>query len=88
MPVISMFFGIRIYIYFEEGGQHKLPHVHAIYDGYNLAVDFDGNVLAGSLPRKQQAMVVAWILMHQEELRANFELIKDGQEPFRIDPLK
>ncbi len=80
MPVISMFFGIRIYI--DDG------HVHAIYDGYEMAVDFDGNILARSLPRKQQAMVVAWILMHQEELRANFELIKDGQEPFRIDSFK
>ena len=88
MPVISMFFGIRIYIYLEEGGQHKVPHVQAIYDGYEMAIDFAGNVLAGSLPRKQQAMVVAWVLMHEEELRANYELMKDNQPPFRIEPLK
>ena len=86
MPIISMFFGIRIYL--EEGGQHKVPHVHAIYDGYEMAVDCAGNVLAGSLPRKQQAMVIAWVLMHDEELRANCELLKDNQAPFRIDPLK
>lgn len=88
MPIISMFFGIRIYIYLELGGQHHSPHVPAIYGEHEAAIDFEGNVLAGGLPRKQQAMVVAWVLMHQEELRADFELIKDGQAPFRIDPLK
>ena len=88
MPIISMFFGIRIYIYLEEGGQHNVPHVHAIYGEYEMAIDFNGNILAGSLPRKQQAMVVAWVLMHDEELRANCELLKDNQAPFRIDPLK
>lgn len=86
MPIISMFFGIRIYL--EDSGQHKVPHVHAIYDDHEMAVDFAGNVLEGSLPRKQQAMVIAWVLMHDEELRANCELLKDNQAPFRIDPLK
>ena len=64
MPIISMFFGIRIYIYLERGGQHNVPHIYAIYDEYEAAIDFDGNVLEGSLPRKQLAMVVAWVLMH------------------------
>lgn len=88
MPIISMFYGIKIYIYLEEGGQHNRPHVHAIYGEHQMAIDFEGNIISGSLPRKKQAMVVAWTMMHEEELRANYELIKDNQAPFRIDPLR
>lgn len=31
MPALSMFFGIIIYMYREQGGQHNIPHIHAEY---------------------------------------------------------
>ena len=37
---------------------------------------------------KKQALVIAWVMMHEEELKANYELMLDGQMPFRIEPLK
>lgn len=43
MPVISMFYGIRIYIYVERGGKHNVPHIHAFYGEDAISVDFDGN---------------------------------------------
>ena len=88
MPVISMFYGIKIYIYVEKSGKHKVPHIHAFYGEDAISVDFDGNVLDGNLPRKKQAMVIAWVMMHEEELKANYELMLDGQTPFRIEPLR
>lgn len=88
MPIISMFDGIKIYIYLEESTKHNKPHIHAIYGEYEMAVDFEGNILSGSLPRKKQAMVIAWTMMHEDELRANYDLLKDNQAPFRIDPLR
>lgn len=88
MPIISMFDGIKIYIYVERDGKHNTPHIHAYYGESSLVVDFDGNIIEGQLPRKKQAMVVAWVMMHEEELRANYELMLDGQTPFRIDPLR
>ena len=88
MPVISMFYGIKIYIYAERGEKHKMPHIHAFCGEDEMSVDFEGNILDGSLPRKKQAMVVAWVMMHEEELRANYELMLEGQTPFRIDPLR
>lgn len=51
-------------------------------------LDFEGNVLEGSLPRKKQAMLVAWTMMHEDELRANYDLMLEGQLPFRIEPLR
>jgi hypothetical protein len=31
MPVISMFYGIIIFMYFFDNKQHKLPHIHVKY---------------------------------------------------------
>jgi len=33
MPTISMFYGIIIYLYFFDDERHKLPHIHAKYQG-------------------------------------------------------
>ena len=29
MPVISMFYGVIVLMYFFDNKQHKLPHIHA-----------------------------------------------------------
>ena len=88
MPIICMFDGIKIYIYVERNERHSVPHLHAYYAEHSIVVDFEGNVLEGSLPRKKQAMLVAWTMMHEDELRANYDLLLEGQLPFRIDPLR
>lgn len=88
MPIICMFGGIKIYIYVERNERHSVPHLHAYYAEHSIVVDFEGNVLEGSLPRKKQAMLVAWTMMHEDELRANYDLMLEGQLPFRIDPLR
>ncbi len=33
MPTISMFYGIVICLYFFDDERHKLPHIHAKYQG-------------------------------------------------------
>lgn len=85
MPSISMFFGIVIYMYADD---HNPPHVHAIYQGMEVAIDLDGNVLAGSIPRKQLRLITAWIEIHHEELLVNWDLAQRGDSPYRIDPLR
>jgi hypothetical protein len=45
-------------------------------------------LLAGDLPKNKRRLVEAWIEIHQEELIADWQLAVNGQEPFRIDPLK
>lgn len=88
MPVICMFAGIKVYLYVERNEKHNTPHLHAYYGEYSIVVDFDGNVIEGELPRKKQAMLIAWTMMHEEELRANYDLLLEGQTPFRIAPLR
>ena len=88
MPVICTFSGIKIYIYVERNKRHKIPHLHAYHNEDSIVVDFEGNVLEGGLPRKKQAMLVAWTMMHEDELRENYALMLEGKLPFRIEPLR
>ncbi|CAK0764740.1 conserved hypothetical protein [Gammaproteobacteria bacterium] len=89
MPTISMFYGIIISMFFEIKEKHHLPHIHVRYQGYNASIDIsNGFLLAGELPNRQLRMVQVWVDLHQEELLADWELAKEGAEPFRIDPLR
>jgi hypothetical protein len=52
MPTISMFYGIVIYLYFFDDERHKLPHIHARYQGFEASFSInDGELLAGELPK-------------------------------------
>jgi hypothetical protein len=33
MPAISMFYGVVICLYFFDNERHRLPHIHAKYQG-------------------------------------------------------
>ena len=88
MPTLSMFYGIIIYMNKENDEPHHLPHVHARYQRNNASFDLEGNLLAGDLPNRQRKLVEAWILLHQDELIANWELINSGEKFFRIAPLR
>ena len=85
MPSISMFFGIIIYMYFDE---HKPPHFHAQYQDYKAMFDFDGELLEGSMPNTQRRLISAWTAIHREELVANWTLAENKQSLYRIDPLR
>ena len=37
---------------FKDIGQHNKPHVHVYYGEYEVSVSIDGDLLAGSLPKK------------------------------------
>lgn len=44
-------------------------------------------VLQGALPSRQLKLVLAWCVIHQDELMQNWELAKDGKPLNRINPL-
>ena len=88
MPVLSMFFGIIVRMYRELGGMHNLPHVHAEFSGDEVVVALDGTVLEGSIPRNKMKLLLAWMEIHHDELAANWTLLSNGEQFFRIDPLQ
>ena len=88
MPVLSMFFGIIVRMYKELGGKHNAPHIHAEYSGDEVVVALDGTALEGGLPRAKMKLLEAWMEIHRDELEANWKLLSNGEQFFRIDPLK
>ena len=89
MAIISMFYGIIISIYFFDNQKHKLPHIHIKYQEQEAVFSIsDGEQVEGNLKSSKMRLVQAWIEIHREELMADWELAVNGQEIFKIDPLK
>ena len=88
MPTISMFYGIIIRMYFAPG-EHSPPPSHVYYAEHRASVDIRScEVIEGDLPGKQTKLVLAWAELHQEELMADWRLVMNGEEPFKIQPLQ
>ena len=89
MPELSRFFGIIILMYWEANAPHHRPHFHAYYqDGVAIYGIDPVEVIAGSLPRRQQRLVEAWAELHQTELLADWARLQSGQRPLPIAPLQ
>ncbi len=85
MPEIALFFGIRVSMYYND---HMPPHFHAAYNGQQALIDIvNGRVLKGALPARQLKLVLAWAVIHQDELMQNWELAKSHEPLNRIAPL-
>ena len=88
IPLISQFYGILIYIYKEIGGHHHEPHIHIKYNEYELSMSLNGEVLDGSLPKKQMKLVDAWFELHQDELKASYFSYSEYGEIIKIKGLE
>ncbi|WP_281693222.1 DUF4160 domain-containing protein [Agathobaculum desmolans] len=85
MPVISVFGGIKITMFYSD---HNPPHFHAEYAGHKALIDIQrGYVIQGALPARQLKYVLAWGEMHKDELMQNWELAKAAAPLNKIVPL-
>ena len=89
MPVISMFYGIIIRMFYRDNKQHHKPHIHVEYQD-NVAVLSipDCEVLDGEIPKNKLNLVIAWVEIHKEDLMADWKLAVEGTNIFKIDGLK
>jgi len=88
MPTISMFYGILIRMYLGKK-DHNPPHIHAFYQSKRATFDIKtSNKMEGNLPPNKEKLVSAWIILHKDELLANWELAQNGERPYNIEPLK
>ncbi|MDR0415921.1 MAG: DUF4160 domain-containing protein [Propionibacteriaceae bacterium] len=44
-------------------------------------------VIAGALPARQLKLVLAWAVIHRDELLRDWDLVRAHQLPARIEPL-
>lgn len=85
MPEISLFYGIRVTMYYDD---HNPPHFHVEYAGNKAIIDIlNASVMRGALPNKQLKLVLAWCVLHQDELMQNWELSKQSLPLNTINPL-
>jgi len=88
MPELCRFFGIIIRMYAEMDAQHHTPHFHAYYQDdiaiYSIA---PVELVAGSLPKRQQRLVEAWAELRQAELLSDWQRLQAGQKSLPIAPL-
>ena len=76
MPEIARFHGIIIRIYYDD--RHH-PHFHAYFGEYMALFTIDPPALyEGSMPRRQQHIVLAWTEVHQAELMSNWQRAREG----------
>lgn len=55
---------------------------------FSCSLDFEGEVLDGYLPPRKLTLLRAWVVLHREELEADWRLLSEGLDAFRIDPLR
>lgn len=66
MPEISRFYGIVIYMFFND---HNPPHFKAKYNEFeaNILIE-NGAILNGDMPVSKMKLVAAWAEIHHVEL--------------------
>jgi hypothetical protein len=85
VPRISEFYGIVIAMYFRE---HPPPHFHARCGEYQAGIEISsGDLLWGSLPRRELRLVRQWRELHRGELERNWVRARRQQPLQSIDPL-
>jgi len=83
---VSWFYGIKISMYYKE---RQPPHIHVEYGDYTAEVDIQKvKVVQGKLPKKQLNVVLAWTIIHQDELIENWHRAYNKKDLFKIDPLR
>ena len=86
MPTISQFYGIKVYIFFDD---HNEPHFHAYYGEFEVEVSIKtGEVIVGKLPPRAMKLVNDWMKDHKSELLENWQLAEEHKKLKSIKPLE
>jgi hypothetical protein len=68
--------------------EHNPPHFHARYNDFEASIFIDTlGVMQGELPPRVLSLVIEWAMLHQSELRANWDSLRASGEFRRMQPL-
>jgi len=86
MPCICSFYGIAIWIYWND---YRPPHFHAEYAEFEVLIKIeDLSICSGSLPPRALGLVVEWASQHKQELMEDWLLAEKELPLKKIEPLK
>jgi hypothetical protein len=86
MPRVSAFYGVVIYMYWNER-DHPVAPFHAYHAGRRASVALDGTVLAGSLEPRALQFVREWARLRGGEIQANWDRARNSEALISIAPL-
>ncbi len=84
MPTISRFFGIVIFMNYND---HRPPHFHARYHDQEVLVEIQTGAVEGKMGKRALQMIFEWAEQHQAELMRNWELARARSPLEQIPPL-
>jgi hypothetical protein len=86
MPRVSEFFGIAIYMYYND---HMPPHFHAEYGEFEAIYEIETlDVTRGELPRRAHALVMEWASLHRKELKDDWDRARSEKPLAEIQGLE
>ncbi len=85
MPRISFFFGIVVYMYYDD---HNPPHFYVLYEGSEAVFGFEGNLIKGIITTRAQGLIKEWCNLHKVELEENWKRAKEDKPLNWIEPLR
>ncbi len=85
MPEICRFYGINIFMFFNE---HNPPHFHAQYGEYRITININDEIVKGFMPKRALKLIFEWMELHKIELLDNWQTLQSGGIPKSIEPLK
>ena len=68
--------------------EHGVPHFHASYGEYEVAVEIESGAIHGEFPNRARRLVLEWRALHEQELLADWRLAREGKSLRRIAPLE
>ncbi|MDX6557984.1 MAG: hypothetical protein QOF72_1033 [Blastocatellia bacterium] len=84
MPTISRFFGIVIFMNYND---HLPPHFHARYQDQEVTVEIETGLVQGRMSRRELRMILEWSEKYQRELTINWERARTRQSLQAVPPL-
>lgn len=88
VPRISSFYGIMIWMYYDEKHHAGRPHFHARYGGDEATIDIESlELLAGELPVRARRLVREWAHARRAQLRDNWIRARCKRPLVPVDPL-
>ena len=89
MPIVSMFYGIIVRMFYFDTAKHKAAHIHVQYGEQEAVIAIpSGAILEGKIKPTKLKLVQAWVEIHRDELMADWKLATEGHKVFKIDPLR
>jgi hypothetical protein len=86
VPIIAVFFGIIIRMFYKE---HEPAHFHAEHQGQQGKFDFSGKMIVGNIQSRTALQLIRqWAQLHGAELDANWSKMKAGEPLDKIPPLE